>query len=464
MNLESRLRKLPSVDKVLSDERLGDICQTFHPEIVVALVRYRLVEIRQSIGQGAPVPSFDEVVDSVVTMAHNLESVSLQPVINATGVILHTNLGRAPLSIEAIKAMELACQGYSNLELDLNSGKRGSRQVHVEQLLCHLTGAEAALVVNNNASGLLLALSALARRREVILSRGQIVEIGDGFKIHEVMRQSGAKLVEIGTTNRTYLADYERALTPATAALLRVHASNFKISGFTHSVSLEDLVELGRRHNLPVLDDLGSGCLIDTTRFGLDPEPRVQASISAGAALVFFSGDKLLGGPQAGIIVGRKEFVGKIRNHPLARALRIDKTGLAGLAATLIHYLKGEALEKIPMFRFLATPLEDIDKRAEKWVQVIGDSATKISGESLVGGGSLPGSPLPTQVVAIEIGGTKLQRLVRNLRQHRPPIIGRVAKNSLMLDPRCVLPEQEEIMLKAIRNELAATDKIDRVP
>lgn len=454
MNLEAKFRRLPSVDKLLSDKRIAKLCENFLHETMVELIRRRLAEIRWSISQGGSVLSFKEMVNSIVTRAYNLESLSLQPVINATGVILHTNLGRAPLSLQTIKAMELASRGYSNLEFDLDSGKRGSRQVHVEQLLCQLTGAEAALVVNNNASGVLLALSALARRREVIVSRGQAVEIGGGFRIPEVTLQSGAKLREVGTTNRTYSADYEQAITSKTAALLRVHSSNFKIIGFTGSVSLEELVKLGHRYNLPVLDDIGSGCLIDTTRFGLDPEPRVQDSISVGASLVFFSGDKLLGGPQAGIMVGDKEFVEKMKKHPLARAVRIDKVRLAGLAATLVHYLKGEPAEKIPVLRLIATPLSEIEQRAKRWIQFLGDSATVIPGESMVGGGSLPGSTLPTRLVAIRLRGAKVQSLAQNLRQHRPPIIGRVAKNSLLLDPRCMLPEEEEILLKTVHDNL----------
>jgi len=455
MRPEDKFRQLPSVDRVLSEERVEKLCETFPREMVVNLIRQRLNVARQEISQGGPVPSLEELVSSIMAQAHKLGSLSLRPVINATGVILHTNLGRAPLSTEAIKAMEMASRGYCNLEFDLEGGRRGSRQVHVEELLCQLTGAEAALVVNNNASGVLLALSALARRREVIVSRGQAVEIGGGFRIPEVMRQSGAKLVEVGTTNCTYLADYEGAITPRTAALLRVHASNFRITGFTHSVSLEELVQLGRQYNIPVLDDLGSGCLVDTTRFGLDPEPLVQDSIATGASLVFFSGDKLLGGPQAGIIVGRKELVERLKRHPLARAVRIDKVRLAGLTATLLHYLRGEALEKIPVLRLLAIPPEEVERRAQGWAKVIGNSAKVVPGESMVGGGSLPGSALPTHLVVIRPRG-KVADLAQRLRKSQPPIIGRVEKNSLVLDPRSVLPEEDEVLLHNVRWALAA--------
>ncbi len=452
--MSAELSRFPSVDKVLSEGRVRELCKAFPRELVVNLIRRKLADARREAMRGGPIPSVEEVASWVEAKANELGSLTLRRVINATGVILHTNLGRAPLSREAIKAMEEASLGYCNLEFDLETGKRGSRQVHVEELLCQLTGAEAALVVNNNASGVLLALTALAKRKEVIVSRGQAVEIGGGFRIPEVMRQSGAKLVEVGTTNCTYLRDYEEAISPRTAALLRVHASNFRIIGFTHAVSLEELVELGRRYNLLVLDDLGSGCLIDTTRFGLDPEPRIQDSIAAGADLVFSSGDKLLGGPQAGLILGRRELIEKLRRHPLARAVRIDKVRLAGLAATLLHYLKGEALEKIPVLRMIAAPLEEIERRARRWAQAIGEAAEVISGESVVGGGSLPGSSLPTKLVSIR-AGDKAHRLAQKLRRNRPPIIGRVEKGSLVLDPRTVLPEEDDILIEAVRRALS---------
>ncbi len=341
--MSSEFRRLPSVDKVISDERIRAFESTYPHDLLVSLVRQQLERERLSILAGNPCVSLDEIVASIHTELRGLARPSLRPVINATGVILHTNLGRAPLSREAMAAMEAIARGYSNLEFDLDSGTRGSRQVHIEPVLCQLTGAEAALVVNNNAAAVLLGLAALARRKEVIVSRGQAVEIGDSFRIPDVMRQSGAKLVEVGTTNCTYAADYEQAITPHTAALMRVHSSNFQVIGFTHSVTLEELVTLGQKHNLPVLDDLGSGCFLDTTAFGLGPEPMVQQSVAAGAGLVFFSGDKLVGGPQAGLIVGQKELITRLKRHPLARAVRIDKIRLAGLAATLTHYLKGEA-------------------------------------------------------------------------------------------------------------------------
>jgi L-seryl-tRNA(Ser) seleniumtransferase len=354
-------------------------------------------------------------------------------------------------------------QGYCNLEFNLDSGTRGSRHVHIEQILCQLTGAEAALVVNNNAAATLLALTASARRKEVVVSRGQAVEIGDSFRIPEIMRQSGARLVEVGTTNCTYISDFEQAITPRTAVLMRVHSSNFSITGFTNEVTLEELVILGNHYGLPVLDDLGSGCFLDTTRFGLGPEPMVPQSIAIGSALTFFSGDKLVGGPQAGIIVGKKQFIDKLKKHPLARAVRIDKVRLAGLAATLIHYLKDEAVTNIPVWRMISAPLEEIDQRARLWAQTLDGLAQVTDGETSVGGGSLPGSTLPTRVVAIggegkRKGRNKAQILSQRLRCQEIPVIGRISGNALLLDPRSVLPEDDETVLQALRN-LAASVK-----
>ncbi len=352
--------------------------------------------------------------------------------------------------------MEMVSHGYSVLEFGLTTGERGSRQVYVEALLREVTGAEAGLAVNNNAAAVLLGLSALARRREVIVSRGQAVEIGGGFRVPDVMRQSGARLVEVGTTNITRLSDYEQAITDRTAGLLRVHSSNFKVVGFTEEAGIRDMVVLAGKYNLPVFDDLGSGCLLDTTKFGLAPEPTVQDSILAGADLVFFSGDKLLGGPQAGIIVGKKNTVDKLKKHPLARAVRIDKNRLAGLVATLLHYLKGEAMEKIPVWQMVSMTPDEIDARACLWAEAAGSRAQVIDGESMVGGGSLPGATLPTRLVAIDGGRHKkgsspVQELAVNLRRFEIPVIGRISGDRLLLDPRTVLPEEDEVVLKAIR-------------
>jgi len=453
MAMASEFRSLPSVDKVLADERIKPVAQTLPHGRLVAIVRRELENARQSIAAGKPAPPLDEIIGLVVGQASALETSTLRPIINATGVILHTNLGRSPLSQEAIEAMVMVSKGYSNLEFDLETGIRGSRQVHIQSLLCQLTGAESALVVNNNAAAVLLGLTALAKRKEVIVSRGQAVEIGGGFRIPDVMRQSGAKLVEVGTTNCTYTADFEQAITPQTVALLRVHSSNFKVIGFTTEVALADLMALGEKHGLPVLDDLGSGCFLDTTKYGLAPEPMVQQSVAGGVALTFFSGDKLVGGPQSGIIVGKKEYIARLEKHPLARAVRIDKTRLAGLVATLIHYLKGEAEVKIPVWRMISMPLSQIERRAKKLAKALGDVARVIDGESMVGGGSLPGGTLPTKLVAI---GSRKDRTIaqewgRQLRQLETPIIGRISEDVLLLDSRSVLPEEDEIVLKSLR-------------
>jgi len=440
--MAQELRSLPGVDKVLTDERFSRLAKDYPHDLAVSVIREELERQRESIQAGKPGDSLDVIVDNALERLAAIFTPSLRRVINASGVILHTNLGRAPLSDDALKAMAVA--GYSNLEFDLDSGSRGHRHVHVEGLLCRLTGAEAAFIVNNNASGVMLGLSALAKRKEVIVSRGQAVEIGGGFRVPDVMRQSGAKLIEVGTTNRTYSRDYEEAITPSTCALMRVHSSNFKLVGFTSEVALEELAALAKKHNLMLLDDLGSGSVLDTTAFGLAAEPMVQQSVKAGTSLVFFSGDKLLGGPQAGIIVGEKQYVDKLKRHPLARGLRIDKTRLTGLAATLMHYLKDEAVTKIPIWRMIAAPLKDIEKRAGIWAKACG--AKVIDGETMVGGGSLPGGSLPTKLIVLPGGSA----LAKKLRLQTVPVIGRVEKDHLLLDPRTVLPEEDDIVIKAL--------------
>jgi L-seryl-tRNA(Ser) seleniumtransferase len=447
--MDTEFRRLPSVDKVLADERLLEAASRYHRDLVVDVIRERLDRERLSVAAGKSCASLDEIVSSVLSEVEALHLPTLRHVINASGVILHTNLGRAPLSPEALAAMEEVSRGYANLEFDLAAGVRGSRHVHVEGLLRRLSGAESALVVNNNAAAVLLGLTTLAKRKEVIVSRGQAVEIGGGFRIPDVMRQSGAKLVEVGTTNRTYRGDFEQAVTPRTAAIMRVHSSNFRLVGFISEVSLEELVDIAKKHDILVLDDLGSGCFLETTVYGLAAEPMVQQSVRAGAALTFFSGDKLVGGPQAGIIVGQKEYVAKLKRHPLARALRIDKTRLAGLAATLLHYLKDEAPAKIPVWRMIAAPLHDIERRAVLWADALGGAAEVVPGETMVGGGSLPGGSLPTRLVSL--GGRNVKMIAERLRLREIPVIGRVEKERLLLDPRSVLPEEDSTVIKALR-------------
>jgi L-seryl-tRNA(Ser) seleniumtransferase len=378
-------------------------------------------------------------------------------VINATGVIIQTNLGRAPLSDETIAAMAAVSRGYSNLEFDLDAGERGSRYVHLEEIMCRITGAEAAMAVNNNAAALLLGLSALGQAFEVIISRGQAVEIGGGFRIPDVMRQSRGKLVEVGTTNRTYLRDYEDAITESTVGIMRVHASNFRIVGFTESPALADMATLAHERNLLLLDDLGSGSLLDTSQFGLAHEPMVQESIQAGADLTFFSGDKLLGGPQAGVIVGRRHLIQQLRRHPLARALRLDKATIAGLSATLMHYLRGEAVTKLPVWQMISQPEAELRRRARRWATAIGRPAMVERGRSMIGGGSLPEESLPTWLLAIpESEGIDVTALARRLRLDEPAVVGRIEHDTLLFDPRTVLPSEDAALIAGVKLALSS--------
>jgi L-seryl-tRNA(Ser) seleniumtransferase len=446
------LRKLPSVDRLLQDSTVAAARASYGPELTLQAARGALDAARQAILEaGQPCPEISELAQAVLTRLETATRPTLQPVVNATGVLIHTNLGRAPLSAATQAAMETAASGYSNLEYDLAAGQRGSRYVHAVDALCRLTGAEDALVVNNNAAAIMLCLMALARDREVIISRGQLVEIGGGFRIPEVLKTSGATLVEVGTTNRTHCDDYERAITPATAALLRVHTSNFRQIGFTAEVSLAELVTLGRKNALPVVDDLGSGTLLDTTAFGLACEPRSQDSVQAGATLVTFSGDKLLGGPQAGLIVGQRAAIAKLRTHPLTRALRVDKTTLAGLAATLGHYLRGEATTAIPIWRMIAASQDQLAERATRWADQLhahGVMTQVISGHSTVGGGSLPGETLPTRLLAFPT--LSADAIAARLRRGRPAIVARIVDDTLCFDPRTVLPGEDDTLVAGI--------------
>jgi len=444
-------RQLPSVDALLQTKVFQEIQSSYAHRFVVVLIREYLDELRDEIRQGDHCPPQDEIMSGAAAYVTNRLRPSLRRVINATGVIIHTNLGRALLSEDALHAMSLAGREYSNLEYDLVEGNRGTRYVHAISLLRYLTGAEDALIVNNNAGALVLVLSALARGREALISRGQLVEIGGGFRIPEIMVQSGTKLVEVGTTNRTYLRDYQAALGEESVLILRVHASNFLITGFTHDPSLEELVSLGRERNVLVVHDLGSGALLDTTAYGLAGEPLVQDSVAAGVDLSCFSGDKLLGGPQAGIIVGRTDLIARLKKHPLTRALRVDKTTLAGLQATLLHYLRGEALEHIPVWRMISMPLPEIERRAQQYVDALADrgiEASIVQGFSAVGGGSLPGQTLPTRLLSLSTASSS--RLAARLRAGDPPVIARIEDDRLVLDPRTILPEQDHELLAAL--------------
>ncbi|MHB0857467.1 MAG: L-seryl-tRNA(Sec) selenium transferase [Anaerolineae bacterium] len=453
--MQAELRKLPGVDKLLQDERIAAQEHLYGRDLVLQAVRETLEEVRRDLLAGQAYPGDDALVAWVGAYLAGATEASLRPVINATGVVLQTNLGRAPLSEETLAAMRRIGEGYSNLEYDLAEGSRGSRYVHAEALLRRLTGAEAALVVNNNAGAVLLVLSALARGREVVISRGQLVEIGGGFRIPDVMAQSGAILVEVGTTNRTYGRDYAEAISERTAALMRVHTSNFRLTGFTYQATLAELVQVARPAGLAVIDDLGSGTLIDTATLCLPHEPTVQESVAEGADLVTFSGDKLLGGPQAGIIVGRAELIERLRRAPLTRALRVDKTTLAGIQANLLHYARGEALTHIPVWRMMSMSAAEVGERARALVEALEPACkgcTLLEGRSMIGGGSLPEESLPTVLIALPVG-TPSQVAVE-LRTGSPAVVARVQEGRILLDLRTVLPTQEEALLTRLRQLL----------
>jgi len=437
--LTNPYRVLPSVDSLLSDSRIAPLTEVHGREAIANLAREVLNAQREEIGRG---DSTDDTVDLLVARSETLAS-TLVRVVNATGVIIHTNLGRAPLSRSAIEAMQRVTQSYSTLEFDLGEATRGSRHQHLEPLLCSITGAEAALVVNNGASALLLALAALCSDREVAISRGQLVEIGGGFRIPDVMRQSGAELVEVGTTNRTYASDYEGAISERTAALLRVHSSNFALIGFTASATISELAEVAARHELKLIDDLGSGALLDTQQYGLAAEPMVQESVRAGSDVVLFSGDKLIGGPQAGIVVGRRDAIEAMRRHPLARAVRIDKASIAALVATLKHYAIGDAEQEIPVWRMIAEPLEELERRARRWARTCPAHGEAISEHSTVGGGSLPGEELPTVVCAVTPPDGDADKFAAQLRGRPTPIIARIKDGRVLIDPRTVDPRED---------------------
>jgi L-seryl-tRNA(Ser) seleniumtransferase len=409
--------------------------------------------LRGRIAAGETIPDAADAVEAFAAATLTSQSRgSLRPVINATGVVIHTNLGRAPIAEAAIARMTDVARGYSNLEYDLNAGARGSRTVHAESLLTAITGAEAAIVVNNNAAATLLILTALAAGREVVISRGELVEIGGGFRVPDVMRQSGAVLREVGTTNRTRITDYTSSVSPATAMFLRVHPSNFRIEGFTERPSLSGLVAAGRMLNVPVVEDIGSGCLVDT----VPDEPTVQASIAAGADLVCFSGDKLLGGPQAGIIVGRRDLVDRLRTHPLMRALRADKITFAMLEATVLEYVSGRAATTVPVQRMLHLTADEIEARAHALGDRLASSGWRvamISGSSAVGGGSAPGVPLPTVLLSIGRDDDSPDRIEAWLRSLDPPVIARIEHDRVVLDLRTVMPHEDERLARLLASD-----------
>ena len=451
MAMPNPYRELPAIDRLLAHEQVAPLAERHGHEALLQIAREVLDEYRAEIeraGEAPPRPA----AEAVVERASSLEP-SLRRVVNATGVIIHTNLGRAPLSAATIAAMAAASEGYSNLEFDLEGGTRGSRFTHLSELLARVTGAEAGIAVNNNASALLLALSALCAGGEVVISRGQLVEIGGGFRIPDVMRQSGATLVEVGTTNRTYLRDYAEAIGERTVALLRVHASNFRVVGFTKETPIEGLAALARERGLLLIDDLGSGALLDPREYGLAAEPLVRDSLAAGVDVALFSGDKLIGGPQAGIAAGREASIAAMQRHPLARAVRMDKASIAGLATTLGHYARGDAVAAVPVWRMIAAPIEGLRRRARRWVRACGpDAAASVSsGRSMVGGGSLPGEGLESAVCSIASPPGGADAFSAALRGLAPPIVARIEHDALLLDPRTVEPSDDRYVKASLR-------------
>ncbi len=460
-NRDSRadLRQIPAVSRILQEAEVQSAIAEHGRELVVTCARDVLNRLRERIRRGEPVAvDAGSVAGQVLEEVYRWRHRTLRQAINATGVVLHTGLGRAVLAESAKRAIAEVASGHSMLEIDRETGERGDRIDHVRDLLCRLTGAEDATVVNNNAGAVLLAVTVLAQGREVIISRGQLVEIGGAFRMPDIIAQSGARLVEVGTTNRTRLSDYERAITGDTALLLRCHPSNFRIVGFVEEVCAQELAELAHRYNLPVLDDVGSGCLVNTEQFGLEHEPTLQESISAGCDVVTCSGDKLLGGPQAGIILGKKPIIEAIRRHPLHRALRVDKLTLAGLEATLRLYLNmDQALREIPVLRALAMPAEQIRRRAQRLKRRLqsslpADRATVRlrPGVSQVGGGSLPGQELSTTLVCVRPLRASAQQMAHALRWHEPAVFVRIEQDEVVIDPRTLLEHELEAVVTAL--------------
>ena len=455
------LRSLPAVDELLRQEAIGEAVEIYPRTLVVRAIRNVLDRNRQAILNGKA--TFDSqgfelvnVVQEILAEIQLLASFTLRRVINGTGIIVHTNLGRSLLCQDALDRLQLIGSGYSNLEYDLEAGRRGSRYVHAEAILCEITGAEGALVVNNNAGAVVLVLNTLAQGKEVVVSRGQLVEIGGSFRIPDIMSRSGARLREVGCTNRTHISDYSDAIDLETSLLLDVHASNYQIVGFTAEVGLEALVELGRKHGVPVMQDLGSGCFVDVTPFGLQGEPLVQDAVRSGADVITFSGDKLLGGTQAGIILGKREFIEELRRNPLTRAFRVDKFTLAALEATLRLYRDQDtAIQAIPTLKMIATDLKTLEDRAQVLIKALRANipesieVTTMDGSSMVGGGALPTQTLPTKLVAISSKEASAARLEAHFRGYVPPIIGRVEQELFLLDVRTLQPGDEETIVAA---------------
>lgn len=448
------LRQIPPVNDVLRSDELAEFRSILAQPFVADIIDKVLDETRQEIVQSNSAPSRADLTSSIAAEIARRLRESLQPslrrVINASGVVLHTNLGRAPLPEGALDQLRQVSAGYSNLEFDVEQGKRGKRDIHVDRVLRHLLGCEAAIVVNNNAAAVFLILNTMGEGGEVIASRGEQVEIGGSFRIPEIMVRSGARLREVGTTNRTRIKDYEKAINENTRLLLRVHPSNFRMVGFTERPSLEEFVDLGKRRNIPTFEDLGSGCLADLASVGVDDEPVAGDSIRAGVDIVSFSGDKLLGGPQAGIIAGKKLYVEKVRQNPLFRALRVDKLTISVLEFAVRAYLTGNTQE-IPVWRMLHTSADELKTRAESFAQRVGNPAHAVALESVVGGGSAPEAYMPSWGVALSLKGFSDAELERRFRGSNPPVIVRLEEGRVVLDLRTVFPAEENELLGVIR-------------
>jgi L-seryl-tRNA(Ser) seleniumtransferase len=448
------LRRLPSVEKLLSRPGFEALAREFGRALVVDWTRAHLAELRRASSESIE-SELPRIEAAIRARLENAVAPSLRRVVNATGILVHTNLGRAPLSEAAIAGLAQIARGYSNLELDLETGKRGSRHRHAERLFAALFPDRKTLVVNNAAAALMLALNTFALGKEVIISRGELVEIGGSFRVPEILERSGARLREVGTTNKTRLADYASAIGPETGAILRVHPSNFRVVGFTESAKTSDLVRLGKEMGLPVIEDFGSGNLLSLAAFGLPEEPTASESLATGVDLCIFSGDKLLGGPQAGILVGEPSRIEACKKNPMARALRVDKLIYAALEATLSAHLRGKAVEEIPVLRMLALPAEAIRARALAFVGRLGPVSSLAidvqSSASFVGGGAAPDAEIPTWVITLRSRERSADELLEALRRSDPPILARISEDRVLLDPRTILPGEEPIVEKALR-------------
>jgi L-seryl-tRNA(Ser) seleniumtransferase len=456
--------KIPSVDRLLMTKTMEEVLTAYPKTLVLKAINQILDGLRAKIKKGDIVEegsdlNLESVSSEIVKRLELISRPSLRPLINATGIVVHTNFGRSILADSALRGFKPIGGGYSNLEYDLAQGKRGSRYVHVEEILKELTSAEAAMVVNNNAAAVLISLETLAKGGEVIVSRGQLVEIGGSFRIPDVMRKSGAKMVEVGTTNKTHLRDYEEVIGPETALLLKVHQSNYSIVGFSEDVPLSELVKLGRRYGIPVMEDLGSGCFIDFSKYGVAKEPPVQEVLAQGVDLVTFSGDKLLGGPQTGIILGRKNLIEAIKKNPLNRAVRIDKLTLLALEETLrIYRDENIAVKAIPTLRMICEPYKSLKKKAERLIKLIGKLETKnfsfelVDGSSRPGGGALPLSELPSRLLSLFPGKMSSHSMEAWLRSYDPPVIARVENERVLLDVRTIQGKELKIVAQAVKD------------